>query len=374
MGVGEVRAWIDHVTIHAVMDPMATMMAALLRDARRLEVAEIPVPDPGPGETLMRMRACGICGSDLRYYVGENPWAMHTLGEHRPNPPDMVLGHELAGEVEAHSARFRASALAFRACGECVPCRKGREGLCANTKHIGHSAGWGGASHNPGGMAEACVVWSDMLYRLPGNVSFEEATFLDGLGVAVNAVGRGAVGIGSSVAVIGAGPIGLCIMQVARTAGARLVICSDVYEKALDVATVLGADVTVHDAQEDVVARAKRETEGEGMDVVFETAGRHDTRRQALQMLARGGTAVLLADLASEPELPTIALAGERTVTTSANNHYEDFQTGLDLLAAGRVSVRPIITHRFPLAEVAEAFDVALHKREHGALKVIIQP
>jgi L-iditol 2-dehydrogenase len=358
----------------SVAPTMATMRAAVLRGPRRLEVAQIPVPKPGPGEVLMRMRACGVCGSDLRYFEGENPWAMHTLGERRPNPPDMVLGHELAGEVESADGPIRASALAFRSCGQCYACRKGREGLCGATKHIGHSAGWDGRGHNPGGMAQFCLVWSDMVYRLPDHVTFEEATFLDGLGVAVHAVKRAGVRPGSSVAVLGAGPIGLCVAQVAQASGARFTLCSDVYEKALEVAAVLGVNVVTHADEEDVVARVRRETEGEGADVVFETAGTPETRQHALRMLARGGTAVFLADLAQEPDLATISLAGERTVTTSANNDYEDFQTGLDLLAAGRVNVKPMITHRFPLDAVAEAFEVATHKREYGALKVIVEP
>ncbi len=349
------------------------MQAAILRGPGTLEIADIPTPEVAPGETLMRMRACGICGSDLRYFEGDNPWALHTLGEKRPNPPDMVLGHELAGDVQVNGESFRASALAFRACGECLACRRGREGLCANTKHIGHSAGWGGRAYNPGGMAELCPVWTDTLYRLPEHVTYEEATFLDGLGVAVHAVKRGKVTLGTSVAVLGAGPIGLCIMQAARAAGARLTLCADVYEKALETAAALGADVVVHAAHEDVVARAKRETEDEGVDCVFETASTPQTRQQAVRMLARGGTAVFLADLAVEPELPTLSLAGERTVTTSANNDYEDFQTGLDLLTSGRVNVKPLITHRFPLSDVTEAFEVARNKARYQALKVIIE-
>ena len=195
-------------------------------------------------EVLLEVAACGICGSDLRYLVGENPWAKHTLGHQEPNPADMILGHELAGVVELDGQRRRVGALSFRTCGACLYCRTGRSNLCPNTQHLGHGAGWVGS--NPGGMAEYCPVWRNHLFDLPNHVSFEEATFLDGLGVAVHAVRSAGLFPGCGVLVLGGGPIGLSIGQVAAAMGAGRVALTDVYDTPLDCGAALGMGPYLH--------------------------------------------------------------------------------------------------------------------------------
>lgn len=349
------------------------MKAVVLRRPRELTVEDIPVPEPAPGQVLIDVTACGICGSDLRYFEGENPWAKHTLGCEKPNPPNMVLGHEIAG---MHQGR-PVSCIAFRGCGTCLDCRRGRESLCAHTAHLGHGAGWSQASNNPGGMAERCPVWEEFVIPLPEGVSAAEGTFLDGLGVAVHAVRRAAIWPGGSVLVWGAGPIGACIMQVARAFGAGPIWVADVYHTAVDCAASLGADEAVLASTErpkDLADWALQQTAGRGVDVLFETTGDPAVQAAALGSVARGGTLMLMAGAAPGLYLQEGALAGERILTTSSNHQYEDFQIAVDLLGRGAVRVGPMITHRFPLENAARAFEVARHKEEHGAMKVVLEP
>lgn len=347
------------------------MKAVVLRGPRDLAVMDVPTPQAPAGTELIRVRACGICGSDLRYFVGENPWAKHTLGFEKPNPPNMILGHEIGGE----HAGAPVSALAFKGCGQCMDCRRGRESLCAATAHLGHGAGWETETFNPGGMAEWCPVWSDFIYRLPAGMSCAEATFLDGLAVAVHAVRRASIFPGARIAVWGAGPIGLMILQTAKAFGAGAAVVADVYDTALACATEFGARQALSgEGGPEAVAEAVREaTGGRGADCIFETTGDPAVQQAALGCLARGGTLMLMAG-ANDLSLSEGALAGERTVTTSSNHQYEDFQTALDLLAEGAVRVGPMITHRFPIDEAVRAFEVARHKERYGALKVIIEP
>ncbi len=349
------------------------MKAAVLRGPRDLAVLDIPRPEAGPGEALVEVKACGICGSDLRYFEGENPWAKHTLGHEKPNPPNMVLGHEIGGRCEG----ARVALLAFKGCGRCVQCRRGRESLCAHTAHLGHGAGWEGSAYNPGGMAEVCPVWREFAFELPEGISLAEGTFLDGLGVAVHAAVRAALVPGAQYVVIGAGPIGLCLLQVARAFGAGKARVIDIYGAAVECARELGAEaahLAGESALEEIGDAILQDTQGLGVDCVFETTGDLAAQQMGLRVLARGGTLMLMAGAAEGLQVSTAALSGERQITTSSNHLYEEYQMGLDLMATGKVRVGPMITHRFPLADAVRAFEVARDKPSHGALKVIIEP
>jgi threonine dehydrogenase-like Zn-dependent dehydrogenase len=347
------------------------MKAAVLAEPRCLRVEEIPEPVVGPGEVLVDIAACGVCGSDLRYFDGENPWAKHTLGYEKPNPPNMVLGHEVAGTVGGQ----RVALLSFKGCGVCEQCRRGRVQLCARTAHLGHGAGWEGLDYNPGGMAERCTIWAEHAIPIPDHISFAEATFLDGLGVAVHAAQRARIFPGDIFAVLGGGPIGLCIMQVAQALGAGPAVVTDVYDTALECAQVLGAAavVDVRGADMEALGAELRGRAGEaGFGAVFDSTGTLEGQLLGLSLLAPGGTMMLMAGAAPGLSLPTGCLAGERTLTTSSNNLYEEYFIGLRLLAEAKVRVVPMITHHFALNEVARAFEVATNKHETGAIKVVI--
>ncbi len=356
---------------------MSEMLAAVLRGPGHLAVERVPIPEPAAGEVLCEVAACGICGSDLRYLVGENPWAKHTLGVETPNPPDMVLGHEVSGVVALDGHRARAGLLAFRTCGRCRECLRGANQLCRHTAHLGHGAGWEGRGLNPGGMAEFVPIWREAVHELPDHIGFDEATFLDGLGVAVHAVNRCGIRAGDRVAVLGSGPIGLLIMQVALADGAAAAVVSDVYDAALDCARELGAD-TALDGRE-LAPRALADevlgwSEGRGVEAAFDSTGDLALQQAALAALAPGGTLMLMAGAAEGLRLGLREMAGERVVTTSSNNLPGDFARGLELLASGRVLVGPMVTHVFDLVDAAKAFQVAAGKHDTGAIKVILRP
>ena len=357
------------------------MQALVLRGKDDLVLQEAPKPTIGRGEVLVRVRACGICGSDLRYLHGHNPWAKQTLGVEAPNPPNMILGHEVAGEIAevgegVNPARIgqRVALLAYKGCGVCRYCRSGRENLCQDTLHLGHGAGWGEREFYPGGMATYCPVWSEMAYELPPAISFDEGALLDGLGVAVRAVHRAQLTPMENVVVLGAGPIGLLILQVARIYGARRVICTEISEHSMDVARACGADQVLDVRHGGVVDAVLAETDGMGADVVFDTVGAADTFGQGLEMLARGGWLVAVAMKPDAVQVEAALISGERTITTTANSPYPDFQQAIDLLASGRIHAAPMLTHRFPLERGLEAFETALKREETGAVKVVINP
>ena len=357
------------------------MKAAVLEAPYRLVLKEVPVPSPKPDEVLIKVGACGICGSDVRYYLGENPWALHTLGKEEAMPPNTILGHEVAGEiVEVGSPAFenrlgeRVGVIAFKSCGRCYYCRRGLHNLCMDMLHIGHDGRWHDVEYIPGGYAEYMPLWEDKAHPIPAHVSYEEATQLDGLAVAVHAVNRANMAPGECVVVIGSGAIGLMVMQVAKALGATSVIAIDVRETPLDMAVKLGASLSLNAKKSDVIKEVLKETGGEGANVVFDTVGAETTIYQGLKMLARGGRLVLVALSRKTITLDLTALSGERLITSSANNLYHEYTVAVELLSSGRVKVRPFITHIFSLDEIEEAFKIALNKEDYDAIKIVIKP
>jgi len=357
------------------------MKAVILKKPYELELAQVPVPKPKPNEVLIKVGACGICGSDVRYYMGENPWALHTLGVEEPMPSNVILGHEVSGEIvevgnpqESYRIGERVGIIAFNTCGLCYYCRHGLHNLCQETLHIGHDGRWKDVEYVPGGYAEYMPIWSDKAHTIPDEISFVEATQLDGLAVAVHATNRAKVRPGDSVLVIGSGAIGLMLLQVAKAYGATKVIATDIREKPLEVASRLGADDVINTSKEDLVNNVLKSTNNLGANVVFDTVGMAETFTQGLRCLARAGRYVLLAVTREKVEVELTAFAGERIITTSANNLFPEYTTAVELMASGKVRVKPFITHIFKLDEVHEAFKVAMNKEEYEAIKVVLVP
>ena len=352
-----------------------TMLAAVLERPEELALLRIPTPHPAAGEVAIRVEACGICGSDLRYFAGENPWAMQTLGIVKPNPPNMVLGHEVAGTIVEDPAGGRVGErvvlLAYQACGACLYCRRGLEHLCDQATHHGHAAGWRGHDYNPGGLAVRCIAAARHALPLPEAIPCDQATLLDALAVAVHAVDLAGVRPGDSAAVVGSGPVGLCLAQVARAAGACEVFAIDVASGPLAAARELGF-ATVDASATDGAVGVLELTDAVGVSAAFDTVGTARTREQGLTMLRRGGRLVCLAG-GDEPLGTGYArLAGERAILTAANSPYRDLARAIALARAERVRLAPLVTHTFPLDEVERAFETA--RDRSVALKVVVQP
>jgi threonine dehydrogenase-like Zn-dependent dehydrogenase len=285
----------------------------------------------------------------------------------------MVLGHEVSGVLMRESAdglqeEARVAVLAYKACGTCAACLAGRENICADVQHIGHDTGWPEMDHYPGGMAEEFEVWEDFAYQIPDSISFDEATFLDGLAVAIHACDRAKVSAGSRVAVIGLGPIGMMAAQVARDRGASHVTACDTDPLPIRLARDLGLEDAL---REDALRFLSQRGE---LDAVIDTVGNSATIEPSLRALRPGGALALLALHSGALTLDSLSLSGERLITTLANNRYADFPHAIELLTERRVRVDSLVTHRFPLSRAVEAFEVMADKEAAGAYKIILHP
>ncbi|OHB80104.1 MAG: hypothetical protein A2W31_15810 [Planctomycetes bacterium RBG_16_64_10] len=356
------------------------MQALVLKAPETLAVMDVPRIEPGPGQVLVRVSRCGICGSDVRYFHGENPWAKQTLGRATPNPPNIILGHEFVGVVveahdpcDAHLVGRRVAVNTWIACGRCGFCRNGQENLCPETKHLGHGQGWGKMDFYPGGMAEYCPAFGSQIYDLPDHVTDDQATFLDPMIAALHAAAVGVPKPLDKVAIYGAGPIGLLIAQFVKVYGAARTFITDLANENLAAARAVGVDLALNVAQGDSLrAVALAETGGAGVDLVYNTVGSTDSIVESLAITKKGGTVVLLATKEDEIRFPALLLSGERTLKTSSNAKYADFPHALEMLSNGMVQVEPLITHRFGLSQARQAFDAACNKAATGAIKVIL--
>ena len=357
------------------------MKAVVLKKPKTLALMDVPdFALPDQNHVLIRVKACGICGSDLRYWAGDNPWALHTLGRHIDNPPNMILGHEFAGEVVAvrakkyeHLLGKKVGVQSYRVCGKCRFCRSGRENLCREMIHIGHAQGWGKMNFYPGAYAEYCPAWADLLHPLDDHLSYSEAAMADILCVAVHVCGRTAIYDGAGIFCIGGGPAGLGIAQVAKSKGAGKVFITDPSPIARDVISRF-PDFTVIDPQVQDPGRVIRDSLGdEKCAAIFDSVGSRQTLQLALPLLEESGTYVNLAVHKTNFSFDASLIGSERTLTTSSNAHYSDLVQAYELLNKGIIDVKPWITHRLPLEKYAEAFDLLL-KDPKQAYKVVFQP
>jgi len=355
------------------------MKAVVLHEKEKLSVEDVPKPPLERDEVMLHVTDCGICGSDIRYFHGENPWAQHTLGEMRPNPRNIIPGHEVAGVVveigrDADESLLgkRVAILSFKVDETCFWCRRGERHLCPNTQHLGHGAGWGEQQYYYGGMAEYVPVWADHVFPLPDHVPSADATLLDALGVVVHAVERSALTPGESALVMGVGVLGLLAVQTLKAYGATNIFCADLDDFHLQMGRRLGADRTVNAKTQKLKAVVGEATDGIGARVIIDTVGR--PLEEILPVLARGGRLVNLAVHDREEKFNQLWTAGERVIMTSANFEYEEYPIAMELLYSGRVQAEPLITHRYPIDEAVEAFQAADNKETSRAIKVIINP
>lgn len=356
------------------------MKAVVLREPRNLVLMDVPRPElSDEHHVLVQVRACGICGSDLRYWVGENPWALHTLGYHEPSPPNMILGHELSGVVmEVNHSRYehllgrRVGVQAWRSCGTCRLCHSGHRNLCRATAHLGHGQGWGEREYYPGGYAEYSLAWGDLVYPMEDHVTFAEEAMRDIVGVAVHAVRRGQVGGSGAVLCIGGGPVGLCVAQVAATEVSGPVFVSEPSPLARGILGRYPRLTVVDPARRDI-ADALHESVGQmGCSVVFDTVGTVETVEQGLALLDEAGTYVNLAVHDVQVPVNMRTLGSERTLTTSSNAHYADERRAHALIGSPDIDVASMITHRLPLEAYEQAFDLLLSEPRR-AYKVVFE-
>ncbi|HEY5638446.1 MAG TPA: alcohol dehydrogenase catalytic domain-containing protein [Dehalococcoidia bacterium] len=334
------------------------MRAAFCTAPNTIEVRETDDPQPGPGEVLIRVRQCGICGTDLHFYHGDLP----------PSPAS--VGHEFAGEiaalgdgVEGFAEGDRVAIEPIRACQACSYCRSGHYNLCRGRVLIG--------AYYPGGLAEHVTVPGYSLYRLPDNVDFETGALAEPLAVCVHGLHIVGFGAGERVLVLGSGTIGLFSILAARHAGASEVIATYRHGHQGEAAEAMGATQILKDSELESLKRGS-------VDVVVETVGGNaPTLGQAIGRVRFGGRISVLGLFTQPQQIDALSLMrNEITVvggmTYCRPGQQSDFDVALGIIAADPERARRVITHRFQLGEAGAAFAAAADKKQ-GSLKVHVQ-
>ena len=333
-----------------------------MREARLYAVGDVRVgeaerPTPGPGESLVRVTAVGLCGSDLHWFDEGG------IGDARLATP-LVLGHEFGGVVVGGVLDGQRVAVdPARPCGVCARCREGNANLCPSMAFAGHGT-------QDGGLREY-VVWPDrLLHPVPPAVSDEAAAMLEPLGVALHSFDLGHVRLGASVAVVGCGPIGLLLLQLARAAGCGRVIAVEPLAHRRTRAAELGADLVL-DPAADVAEALADAGIPDGVDVAFEVAGTDLAVSMAMR-LARAGARVVLAGIPAADSTTFPASVARRKGLTIAlvRRMKETYPRALRMVERGLVDVDSIVTHRFALSDVAEAFATAAARTGHKTIVV----
>ncbi|MBM4018817.1 MAG: NAD(P)-dependent alcohol dehydrogenase [Planctomycetes bacterium] len=343
------------------------MKALVLHGIRDLRVEEVRKPRPGPGQVLVRVRAVGLCGSDVHYYTHGR------IGEQVVREP-MIVGHEGAGEVAALGPGVEGLTVGRRvaiepaiSCGRCEYCVTGRPNLCPTVRFCS-------TPPNDGLMCEFAVIERHQCVPIPDALSWDEAAMLEPLQVGVHAGNLAGVRPGDTAAVVGAGCIGLACMEVARAAGAGRIIVTDKLDYRLKLARKLGATDTINVDKKDPAGEVSRLTGGRMADVVFECTNRAAGAPQAWGLAGIGGR-VMMAGIPEEDEVSFDSHTPRRKelLVQYVRRSRHAARQAIDLVASKRVNVAGWVTHRVPLAGAKKAFDMVADYAD-GVLKAVILP
>jgi len=333
------------------------MKAAVLNGARDISCQVMPDPELEPTNIIIKVKACGICGSDLHVYK-------------RGTPKNVIMGHEFSGEVVKVGSKVsdikigeRVIAAAYKPCGECYSCKHGAPHRCTNMLLGGFQI--------PGAMAEYTSIPNAQLnrnvFRFSDKISWEEAAMIEPVSVGYGSIRRAQPKPEDIAVVIGAGVIGLGTIQVLKAIEVKKVIVSGHRQKRLELAILSGADVVIDAIKQDTLAAVKEATSGLGPDIVFECAGTPETFGQSIEMV-RGGGKVMIVGVYETPLTwnPSITIDKNLTLIGTLGG---SFPRTLAFLEAGKLNTLPLITHQFPLGQAKEAFETQMTARD--AVKVM---
>ncbi len=343
------------------------MQALLLTDYKQFAVAQLATPQPAADEVLVQVAACGICGSDVHGYDGASGRRL----------PPIVMGHEAAGTIAAVGSGVSIFAVGDRVtfdstvfCGRCAFCIRGEVNLCDAREVIGVSCE---QYRRSGAFAEFVAVPARILYRLPDELPFADAAMLEAVSVALHGVYVAELKGGESALVIGAGMIGLLLLQAARAAGCSRVYVADVDATRLALARELGAGETLEASGDDLVQAILRLTAGRGVDAVFEAVGRAETVAGAIDCVRKGGTVTLVGNIAREVTLPLQKVVTRQIRLQGSCASAGEYPQAMKLMASGKIKVDRLITAVAPLADGPSWF-ARLHAREPNLMKVVLDP
>lgn len=338
---------------------LQTSTVARLHGVRDVRLAEEPVPVPLAGQSLIEVIAVGLCGSDLHWYEDGG------IGDARLTRP-LVAGHEIAGiVVGGRRDGQRVAVDPSIPCLGCDMCVRGYRNLCRNVIFAGHST-------QDGGLQQLLAWPDDLLHVLPDRLSDSDGAMLEPLGVAIHAFDLGHVGLGASVAVIGCGPIGLCLLQVLQVGGVRHLLAVDPLPHRRAAAERLGADVVLNSESSGYAEQLQAASAGVGVDVAFEVAGNDDAIKAAIDVVRPGGRVVLAGIPSDDRSAFSAGSARRKGLSLVLARRMSDvYPRAISLVASGRVDVSSLVSHRFPLAKADIAFAVAARRE---GLKVMVEP
>jgi L-iditol 2-dehydrogenase len=338
------------------------MRAAVLHDIRDIRVTDIPTPSPETGDVLLRVKAVGVCGSDVHSYLEGS-----TTGRTKVSP--LVLGHELAGVVTPESAdrlRLPVGTLVAvdpaKPCGQCEWCERGHTNLCPHVRFLGYAP-------NNGAMAEYVTVPASAIHPVPTGFDPTTAVLLETLGVAIHALDLARIRLLETVAVLGCGPVGLLLLQLARLCGAHKVFAVDPVDYRAGLAGALGVDGAFPSYES--VAGA---TDGRGVDVVLEATDSPHGFEHAARACRIGGRIVVVGIPEGNQYTLTAAEARRKGLSVKFSRRMpEVYPRAIALAASGRVNLLPLASHRFSLEETGRAFEIQAARKD-GVIKAIIYP
>ncbi len=341
------------------------MKAAILHGGGDLRLETLPDPTLAAGEVMVKVQACSICGSDLHAYHGKHPRLTFPR----------VLGHEFAGEIAEIGKGVNGLAVGERvccdidiSCGVCGPCREGRSNICDKLRTMGFDC--------DGAYAQYVAVPAYNIYRLPGNVSFDQAAIVQTLGISYHAVAHRVLpNPGEQVAVIGAGPIGLGAALIARSLGAHVTIV-DLLDFRLVMARKLGIEQTINAATEDLIERGLHITRGLRFDKVIECVGgrQEQTVHNAIGIVKRGGQITIVGTFPDNEATIPIAWLKDREIDINfSRGNFRAFAPCIELIAGGKIDPDLYISHRLPLGRAQDAL-LLLEQRHIEAHKIVLHP
>ncbi len=343
------------------------MKALVLTQYHHLEIQDVPEPEIGPEEVLVAVKACGICGSDVHGMDG-------STGRRRP---PIVMGHEAAGVIVRLGASVQGWTVGDRVtfdstvyCGHCVPCRAGHINLCDNRRVLGVSCE---EYRRHGAFAEYVAVPQHILYRLPDNLSFHRAAMVEALSIAVHAAARTRVRLDDTALVVGAGMIGLLVLQTLRAAGCGRIFVADLVPARLDLARKLGADVAFQSDAVDVPQEILTRTGGRGVDIAVEAVGLTPTVQTAVASLRKGGQLTLVGNFAPKVELPLQAVVTRELTLNGSCASRGEYPACLNMIARGAIDVDSLTSAVAPLEEGPSWFK-RLYEGKEPLMKVILEP
>lgn len=342
------------------------MKALELEAYKKLVYKDIPKPTPGPEELLIKVEACGICGSDVHGFDGSTG---------RRIPP-VVMGHEAAGVVEelgpgaeGFSVGDRVTFDSTLSCGHCYYCRRGQINFCENRRVLGVSCD---EYRQNGAFAEHVVVPARVCYPLPEELSFVDAALTEPLSIAVHGVEITPLAVGDSVLVVGAGMIGLLTIAVLRARGCGRIYASDIDGFKLEKAKEFGADITI-DASKENVEEAIRRRDRHGVAAALDAVGNTPSINSAIPAIRRGGTMTLIGNLSPKIEVPLQVVVSRQIRLQGSNASSGEYPACLELLRQGAINTESFVSAVAPLSEGVDWFE-RLYNAEKGLLKVVLDP